>query len=48
MLFRSSSRSLLGEHASPRLLRLVGWSAVGLLALLNVGIVAVNLLGVAA
>ena len=35
-------------HAWPRWLRLVGWGAVGLLAILNVGIVVVNLLGVAA
>ena len=43
----TSSRSLLGEHVSPRWLRLAGWSAVALLALLNAGIVLVNLLGLA-
>jgi Mn2+/Fe2+ NRAMP family transporter len=44
----TSSKSLLGEHVSPRWLRLVGWSSVAILAVLNVGIVLVNILGLAA
>ena len=44
----TSSKSLLGEHVSPRWLRLVGWGSVGILAVLNVGIVLVNILGLAA
>jgi Mn2+/Fe2+ NRAMP family transporter len=42
----SGSSSLLGEHASPRWLRLVGWGAVLLLGALNLLIVLVNLVGV--
>ena len=42
-----SSRSLLGEHASPRWLRLVGWGTVALLFVLNGAIAAANLLGLA-
>ncbi len=44
----TSSKSLLGDHVSPRWLRLVGWSSVAILAVLNVGIVLVNILGLAA
>jgi len=44
----TSSKSLLGEHVSPRWLRLAGWSSVAILAVLNVGIVLVNILGLAA
>jgi Mn2+/Fe2+ NRAMP family transporter len=44
----TSSKSLLGEHVSPRWLRLVGWSSVAILAVLNVGIVLVNILSLAA
>ena len=44
----TSSKSLLGEHVSPRWLRLVGWGSVAILAVLNVGIVLVNILGLAA
>jgi hypothetical protein len=44
----TSSKSLLGEHVSPRWLRLVGWGSVAILAILNVGIVLVNLIGIAA
>lgn len=40
----ASSSTLLGEYASPRWLRLAGWGSVGVLAILNVGIVVVNLL----
>ncbi|MEY4389065.1 MAG: hypothetical protein RLZZ432_784 [Chloroflexota bacterium] len=43
----TSSRSLLGEHASPRWLRLVGWGTVALLFVLNGAIAAANLLGLA-
>jgi Mn2+/Fe2+ NRAMP family transporter len=42
----SGSSSLLGEHASPRWLRLVGWGAVVLLGVLNLLIVLANLVGV--
>jgi Mn2+/Fe2+ NRAMP family transporter len=42
----SGSSSLLGEHASPRWLRLVGWGAVVLLGALNLLIVLANLVGV--
>ena len=44
----TSSKSLLGEHVSPRWLRLAGWSSVAILAVLNVGIVLVNILDLAA
>ena len=44
----TSSKSLLGEHVSPRWLRIAGWSSVAILAVLNVGIVLVNILGLAA
>ena len=44
----TSSKSLLGEHVSPRWLRMVGWGSVAILAVLNVGIVLVNILGLAA
>jgi Mn2+/Fe2+ NRAMP family transporter len=44
----TSSKSLLGDHASTRWLRLVGGGSVAALAILNVGIVVVNILGLAA
>jgi Mn2+/Fe2+ NRAMP family transporter len=44
----TSSKSLLGEHVSPGWLRLVGWGSVAILAILNVGIVAANVLALAA
>jgi Mn2+/Fe2+ NRAMP family transporter len=43
----ASSKALLGEHASPRWLRLTGWGAVGLLGVLNVLVLVANLLGLA-
>jgi len=43
----ASNKALLGEHASPRWLRFVGWGAVGVLGVLNVLVLAANLLGLA-
>jgi Mn2+/Fe2+ NRAMP family transporter len=43
----ASSKALLGEHASPRWLRFVGWGAVGVLGVLNVLVLVANLLGLA-
>ena len=41
----ASSERLLGVHASPRWLRMAGWGAVALLAVLNVGVIVANLVG---
>jgi len=44
----AGSRTLLGEHASPRWLTVAGWGAVVLLFVLNAAVLVANLIGVGA